>query len=108
MGLTMNKNNKGHGRIQTLGITLIVLPFFAPLLVILVFAGNVISDDVNSPSVRATTLLTLRSEGDDHPLIRRQVSAFNQADAVGNGGHDRVQAIAESQRSAGAPSWESD
>ncbi len=95
------KKVKGQRRIEAIGIALIVLPLFFPLLFVLLFAGHVVYDDANSISALPAISFRFRPESHNPTLVRRQIGAFNQVDAIRNRGHDRVQAIADGAGLAG-------
>ncbi len=93
----MNKN-KGDRLISAIGIALIILPLLSPILLILILLNPVINEDANFIPPEAAPLLPLRPESHNPALVGRQIGAFDEVDAIRNGWHDRVQAIADGAR----------
>ncbi len=95
-----NDDGEKFGLASAIGIALIILPLLSPILLILILLNPVINEDANFIPPEAAPLLPLRPESPDPALVRRQIGAFDVVDAIRNGWHDRVQAIADGARFA--------
>ncbi len=91
-----------QGRIASaIGVALIILPLIAPTLIILLFAGFIALDAADAILPRAKPSLALGPKSLDAACIGGEVGATDQVDAIGDGGHHRVQAIADGAGLAG-------